>query len=58
MNRMTTDPRVVVVGVNAHTDTHDAAVLNECGGCSELGRSQRTRLDIRSCSGGAADSGS
>jgi transposase len=26
-----TDLRVVMVGVDAHTDTHDAAVLDDCG---------------------------
>jgi transposase len=26
-----TNPRVVVVGVDAHAETHDAAVLDDCG---------------------------
>lgn len=28
---MTKAPSGVVVGVDAHTDTHDAAVLDDCG---------------------------
>ena len=31
MNSMTGATRGVVVGVDAHTDTHDAAVLDDCG---------------------------
>jgi transposase len=31
MDSMTKAARGVVVGVDAHTDTHDAAVLDDCG---------------------------
>jgi transposase len=31
MNSMTEPRRAIVVGVDAHTDTHDAAVLDDCG---------------------------
>jgi transposase len=31
MDRMTEAHRGIVVGVDAHTDTHDAAVLDDCG---------------------------
>jgi transposase len=31
MDSMTNPARGIVVGVDAHTDTHDAAVLDECG---------------------------
>jgi transposase len=31
MDSMTQPPRAIVVGVDAHTDTHDAAVLDDCG---------------------------
>jgi hypothetical protein len=31
MHSMTDPPRGIVVGVDAHTDTHDAAVLDDCG---------------------------
>jgi len=31
MDRMTDAPRGVVVGVDAHADTHDACVLDDCG---------------------------
>lgn len=31
MNSMTDPTRAIVVGVDAHTDTHDAAVLGDCG---------------------------
>jgi transposase len=31
MDSMTELPRGIVVGVDAHTDTHDAAVLDDCG---------------------------
>jgi transposase len=31
MDSMTEPPRAIVVGVDAHTDTHDAAVLDDCG---------------------------
>jgi len=31
MNSMTQPSRAIVAGVDAHTDTHDAAVLDDCG---------------------------
>src|SRR5215210_1240058 len=31
MDSMTDAPRAIVVGVDSHTDTHDAAVLDDCG---------------------------
>jgi hypothetical protein len=31
MDSMTSPERRIVVGVDAHTDTHDACVLDDCG---------------------------
>ena len=31
MDSMTSPERGIVVGVDAHTDTHDACVLDDCG---------------------------
>jgi transposase len=31
MDSMTDAARAIVVGVDAHTDTHDAAALDDCG---------------------------
>ena len=31
MDSMTKSARAIVVGVDAHTDTHDSAVLDDCG---------------------------
>ena len=50
MDSMTDRSRGVVVGVDAHTDTHDVAVLDDCGRLLARQRSRPTPPAIARCS--------
>ena len=48
MDSMTDPQRAIVVGVDAHTDTHHAAVLDDCGRLLGNATFPRTRPAIAS----------
>ena len=49
MDSMTDAARGIVVGVDAHTDTHDARVLDDCGRLLGTRRSRPTPPATANC---------